>query len=115
MDSAVRCVAMAVYHEARGEPVRGQRAVADVVVNRARSGRWGRSPCSVVDAPYQFTNRWRWSAPSPGVAAWDRAIGIARDAVAGVTSVSSRLLNFRAASMGAASRSFVRVGNHVFW
>jgi len=115
IDSATRCVAMAVYHEARGEPVRGQRAVADVVVNRARSGRWGSGACSVVNAPRQFSNRWSWSAPVPGVASWDRAITIARDALSGVVGVSSRLMNFRAASMGAGSRSFLRLGNHVFW
>lgn len=115
LDSATRCVAMAVYHEARGEPMQGQRAVADVVVNRARSGRWGSGACSVVNAPHQFSNRWSWSNPVPGISSWDRAITIAHDALSGVVGVSSRLMNFRAASMGAGSRSFMRLGNHVFW
>lgn len=115
LDSSTKCVAMAIYHEARGEPIRGQRAVADVVMNRARSGRWGSNACSVVNAPSQFSNRWSWRSPVQGVAAWDRALEIARDAVSGAVGVSSRLMNFRAASMGAGSRSFMRLGNHVFW
>lgn len=115
MDATTKCVAMAVYHEARGESVRGQRAVADVVMNRARSGRWGPTACHVVDAPKQFSNRRSWKAPVAGIPSWDRAIAIAKEAASGVVSVSSRLMNFRAASMGAASKSYVRLGNHVFW
>jgi N-acetylmuramoyl-L-alanine amidase len=115
LDGDVRCVAQAVYHEARGESARGQRAVADVVMNRARSGRWGSGACAVVNAPRQFSNRWSWRAPQLGVAAWDQAISIARDAVAGAVGVSSRLMNFRAASMGAGGLGALRIGNHVFW
>lgn len=115
LDASTRCIAMAVYHEARGESVRGQRAVADVVVNRARSGKWGPTACHVVDARHQFSNRRSWSSPVAGVPSWDKAIEIARDAVSGVVGVSSRLMNFRAARMGAGSRNFVRLGNHVFW
>lgn len=115
LDGDVRCVAQAVYHEARGEPMRGQRAVADVVMNRARSGRWGKSACAVVNAPRQFSNRSSWRMPQIGLPDWDRAISIARDAVAGAVSVSSRLMNFRAAYMGAAGSSPVRIGGHVFW
>lgn len=115
MDGDVRCVAQAVYHEARGESVQGQRAVADVVMNRARSGKWGNDACAVVNAPKQFSNRWTWRAPQIGVAAWDRAVEIARDAVGGVVSVSSRLMNFRAASMGSGGLRSLRIGNHIFW
>jgi N-acetylmuramoyl-L-alanine amidase len=114
MDGDVKCVAQAVFHEARGESVQGQRAVADVVMNRARSGRWGGSACAVVNAPSQFSNRWSWRAPQIGVEAWDRAVSIARDAVAGAIGVSSRLMNFRAARLGGGVRA-LRIGNHVFW
>ena len=114
LDGDVKCVAQAVFHEARGESVQGQRAVADVVMNRARSGRWGGSACAVVNAPSQFSNRWSWRAPQIGVEAWDRAVSIARDAVAGAVGVSSRLMNFRAARLGGGVRA-LRIGNHVFW
>jgi hypothetical protein len=115
LDRDVRCLAQAVFHEARGEPLRGQRAVADVIMNRARSGRWGSGACAVVDAPSQFSNRWSWRTPQLGVDAWDRAIDIARDAVAGAVSVSGKLMNFRSAGMGAARSGAMRIGRHVFW
>lgn len=115
LDGDVRCVAQAVFHEARGESVQGQRAVADVVMNRARSGRWGGSACAVVNAPNQFSNRWSWRAPQIGVEQWDRAVSIARAAVSGAVSVSSHLMNFRAARMGGGGLRSLRIGNHVFW
>jgi len=114
-DRRVRCVAQAVYHEARGEPMKGQLAVADVVVNRARSGRWGSDVCDVVNAPYQFSGRNRWQTPRPGVPAWDRAINIAKASLAGETAVSSRIMNFRHARMGSPARNPMKIGNHLFW
>ena len=49
-----KCLAEAVYFEARGEAVRGQIAVAQVVVNRAFSGYYPTTVCGVV---YQNANR----------------------------------------------------------
>jgi spore germination cell wall hydrolase CwlJ-like protein len=51
---AERCLANAIYFEARSEPVRGQMAVAQVVVNRAFSGFYPEDICGVV---YQNANR----------------------------------------------------------
>lgn len=45
---AEKCLANAVYFEARGEPVRGQIAVAQVVMNRVFSGYYPDSVCGVV-------------------------------------------------------------------
>src|SRR5947209_15487414 len=39
------CLATAVYFEAKGEPLRGQKAVAEVILNRTRSGRFHASVC----------------------------------------------------------------------
>ena len=51
---AEKCIADAVYFEARGEPLRGQEAVAQVVMNRVFSGRYPNDVCGVV---YQNANR----------------------------------------------------------
>jgi Cell Wall Hydrolase len=48
------CLANAVYFEARGEPVRGQIAVAQVVMNRVFSGYYPNDVCGVV---YQNAHR----------------------------------------------------------
>ena len=42
------CLARNVYFESRGEPVAGQRAVAEVTMNRLASGRYPRTVCGVV-------------------------------------------------------------------
>jgi Cell Wall Hydrolase len=51
---AEKCLADAVYFEARGEPLRGQMAVAQVVMNRVFSGYYPNNVCGVV---YQNADR----------------------------------------------------------
>ena len=51
---AERCLANAVYWESRSEPVKGQEAVAQVVMNRVFSGFYPNDVCSVV---YQNAHR----------------------------------------------------------
>ena len=53
-DKAEKCLAQAVYFEARAEPVRGQQAVAQVVLNRVFSPYYHKDVCSVV---YQNAQR----------------------------------------------------------
>jgi spore germination cell wall hydrolase CwlJ-like protein len=51
---AEHCLALAIYHEARGETVRGQAAVAQVVMNRVFSRFYPGKVCAVV---YQNARR----------------------------------------------------------
>lgn len=44
-----RCLSEALYFEARGETVKGQFAVAEVILNRVESGRFPDSLCSVIN------------------------------------------------------------------
>jgi hypothetical protein len=43
-----RCLAEAIYFEARGESLAGQVAVAEVILNRVDDGRWPGTICGVV-------------------------------------------------------------------
>lgn len=54
MNKEQRCLAEAVYFEARSEPVAGQAAVAQVILNRVKSGLYPSSICGVV---YQNRHR----------------------------------------------------------
>lgn len=47
-DAELECLAENVYHEARGEPLEGQYAVAEVTMNRVRSRSFPKSVCEVV-------------------------------------------------------------------
>lgn len=60
----VRCLATAVYFESKGEPIEGQLAVAQVILNRVESGRFASSVCGVVRQPGQFTFAYR--SPASG-------------------------------------------------
>ena len=51
--SALLCLALTIYHESRGEPVSGQYAVAEVVVNRSQERNL--SICDVVYEKNQFS------------------------------------------------------------
>lgn len=51
----VKCVAEAVYHEARGTSETSQEAVAHVVVNRAESEEFPDDVCAVVEDGCQFS------------------------------------------------------------
>jgi spore germination cell wall hydrolase CwlJ-like protein len=53
-DKAEKCLAQAIYFEARNEPARGQQAVAQVVLNRVFSPHYPKDVCSVV---YQNAHR----------------------------------------------------------
>ena len=57
LDRERHCLAQAVYFEARSEPEEGQAAVAQVILNRVKSGLYPSSVCGVV-----FQNRQRYKA-----------------------------------------------------
>ena len=48
MTAEIMCLALAIYFEARSEPLEGQAAVAQVVLNRVESPRYPGSACEVV-------------------------------------------------------------------
>ncbi len=49
------CLAENVYYEAGIEPIEGKYAVAQVTLNRLKTGHWGSSVCAVVHAKAQFS------------------------------------------------------------
>ena len=82
--SEIDCLAQAVYYEARSEDVRGQVAVAEVVMNRVRDPRFPNTICDVVYQGHyratgcQFTFTCDGSLRHrPRGAAWDRARDVA--------------------------------------
>lgn len=87
------CLAQAIYYEARSESEDGQRAVAQVVINRVRHPAWPNSVCGVVyQGPLragggcQFTFTCDGSlAEAPRGPAWARARLLAAEALAGRT------------------------------
>ncbi|HEV2747234.1 MAG TPA: cell wall hydrolase [Allosphingosinicella sp.] len=79
-DGEQECLANAVYFEARSEPIEGQLAVAEVVLNRAASGRYPQGICEVVVQPRQFSfiEQGRFPAADRTSKAWRKAVAIAQ-------------------------------------
>lgn len=78
-DREMECLANAVYFEARSEPIEGQLAVAEVVMNRAASGRYPADLCSVITqkAQFSFIRRGRFPRANRDSEAWKKAVAIA--------------------------------------
>lgn len=95
VDSEQRCLAEAVYFEARSEPEEGQAAVAQVVLNRVMSGLYPTSVCGVVFQNQQRRNACQFSFACEGhglhvneAEAWNNAVRIAREVTEGSAYVS---------------------------
>ena len=84
----IECMAMNIYHEARGEPIAGQYAVAEVTLNRTHSREFPGSVCQVVyqkhwnpqrkEIVYAFSWIGQSTATNFNSAAWRQAREIAR-------------------------------------
>ncbi|WP_370190260.1 cell wall hydrolase [Qipengyuania sp.] len=92
LSEELQCLAGTVYFESRGEPLEGQLAVAQVVINRAEDSRWPSSYCGVVYQRAQFSFVKNGSMPRirTGSKAWKRAQAIARIAHRGLWDSSAQ-------------------------
>jgi spore germination cell wall hydrolase CwlJ-like protein len=122
LDEQTNCLAVAVYHEARGETLEGQLAVANVVINRARSGRYPPTWCEVVKQPWQFSfvRKGRFPPVDAGSRAWWNAQSIARIAASNAAAaVPSDCLwyhaDYVAPSWGRRLTRVEKIGAHIFY
>ena len=69
-DKQLTCMAQNVYYEAGSEPPEGKLAVAQVVMNRVESGRFGKDPCQVIYQKNVFYDKvvcqFSWYCENPG-------------------------------------------------
>lgn len=119
-DAQHECLAGAVYFEAKGEPLHGQLSVAEVILNRARSGRFPASACGVVKqrGQFSFIRGGRFPAIARTSLAWKRAVAIARIAAQDLAEgPAPKALFFHAkrVSPGWRLTRVAAVGNHIFY
>jgi len=115
-DAELDCLATAVWFESRGEALEGQLAVAQAVVNRAQSGRWGKGVCGVIKAPRQFN--FIAARVQRGTATFTTAMAVARIAMQGLWhDMAEGAHSFHAARLNPRWRltRVARVGNHIFY
>jgi N-acetylmuramoyl-L-alanine amidase len=118
----VTCMAQALYYEARGEGQNGQEAVAEVILQRVRSGGHPDTICGVVREPRQFSFLTDGSTLRQIDAdAWQSATQLAARIVRGelVTSFTRRALYYHQVDIQPAwATEMVRtvtIGNHIFY
>jgi spore germination cell wall hydrolase CwlJ-like protein len=127
------CLAQAIYHEARGESEVGQLAVANVIVNRARSGKFPSTLCGVIyqnaDKGYhrcQFTFACDGRDDAPGERrAWARSASLAQDVYAefatgdAVGAVPGSALYYHTTNVrpnwANTYSAVARIGSHIFY
>ncbi len=124
------CLARNVYFEARGEPVAGMHAVAEVTMNRRASRRY---PGSVCDVVYQknwdplrgrFVGAFSWTEfdvlPAPDGEAWERALEVANAVYyRRVSPTLQGALHFHASHIkpewAKEKKLVARIGRHLFY
>ncbi len=114
------CLATSVYFESKGEPLDGQLAVAQTIMNRTTSGRFADSVCGVVRQPGQFSFVRHGDMPTPPheSSAWKRAVAVATIAREGLwkqIAPAALFFHARRVSPGWGKIRVASLGNHIFF
>jgi hypothetical protein len=127
IEASLQCLTAAVYYEARSEGLEGQRAVAQVVLNRVRHPAFPKSVCGVVYQGSRRSTGCQFSFTCDGSLrhalepeAWRRARRVAGMALAGgVYGPVGLATHYHTVSIhpwwAAAMRPAVTVGSHIFY
>lgn len=115
------CMARTVFLEASNQTLRGQLAVAQVIVNRMKSATYPKSACAVVGQPGQFaTGEGETSADQAPSRPWETAVAIARIAQEkSVAQVVPGALFFHATYVSPGwsqtHERIAQIGDHIFY
>jgi spore germination cell wall hydrolase CwlJ-like protein len=124
-----RCLAEAVYFEARSEPIRGQIAVAQVVVNRLRNPAYPNTVCGVVYQNQHMRNACQFSFACDGIRdvitdrdAWSIAQAIANSELDGtaiyldeIGSATHYHANYVWPNWAPQMQRMAQIGVHIFY
>jgi len=126
-ENSFKCLAQAVYFEARSEPFEGQVAVAYVIMNRVKDKRYPDNICDVVFQNEQLRHRCQFSFACDGLSdnpyemtAWNMAQRVAggalknarSDVTAGSTHYHADYVSPRWAKY---LQPTIQVGSHIFY
>ncbi|SOB80467.1 Cell Wall Hydrolase [Sphingomonas guangdongensis] len=118
-DRDLRCLAAGVFFESKGEPLAGQLAVAQTIINRSKSGRFASSICAVLTQRGQFSFVRGGTVPSAeGRAGWTTAVAVAKVAMRDLwDGAAEQALYFhaRGRTPGWRAQKIAAIGNHIFY
>ena len=119
--TALMCLALNVYHEARDQSTAGQIAVTQVVINRVNDTRFPDSICKVVKQPGQFSWFWDKKSDKPyEEKAWQKSLMVARTVYDGKTiditdGATYYHANYVNPSWARKRTKTVRIDDHIFY
>jgi Cell Wall Hydrolase len=124
---AIHCLSLAVYYEANSETLRGQHAVAQVVLNRVRHPAWPHTVCGVVfqgserstGCQFTFTCDGALGRP-PSNKAWRLAQSVAYSALSGYVNPDVGLAthyhtDWVAPRWAPSLKKLTQIGTHIFY
>lgn len=116
----LECLATGIYFESKSEPLAGQLAVGEVIVNRAKSGRFPTTYCGVLTQRGQFSFVRRGSIPFVPRTnrQWHTAVAVAKIVAQKLkTSAAPNALFFHARYVSPKWRlkRVASIGNHIFY
>lgn len=116
----LHCLAMNIYHEARGESTHGKLAVAQVTLNRVEHKDYANTICKVVYQPGQFSWTVDKKLRKPHGPAWTASLSLARKVLESNVAIPGfRALNFHSIKITPAwaknSNRVAKIGNHIFY
>jgi len=127
----LRCLAENIYFEARGEPLRGQYAIAEVTMNRLAAPSFPKTICEVVHdtrwdrlrrrlvAHFSWT-RFALSSEPPSGRAWEQAMVVASSVYDRThIPVVPKALHYHATRVhpywADGKQPIAKIGNHIFY
>ena len=123
----LHCLAEALYFEARGEPIQGQRAVAEVIINRVKSNNYPDTICGVTRQGGYSSNWCQFSYYCDGITekihehhVYDRILKLSQTVLHGMldnsTSGATHYHNLNVNPKWAGNLTVTaRIGRHIFY
>lgn len=131
-EAAIMCLALNIYHEARGEPLVGRIAVAQVVRNRVESPQFPDTVCGVVKqgkyangVPVRHQCQFSWwcdgkSDKATDSTEWAKSLNIAESVILGhIPDITEGALYYHATSVqpywAEHYSQIAQIDNHIFY
>ena len=126
----ITCLAENIYYEARGEPLVGQYAVAEVTLNRVASRQFPKTICAVVHQKswdrlrQRYVGAFSWTEiedrRKPRGRAWQRALAAAtavydKEVASGVDGALFYHASYMEPSWAATKHQVAQIGTHIFY
>lgn len=124
MNEAILCLAIAVFREARGEPLKAQYMVAEVIDNRTKHPSFPSNYCDVIKQKNQFSfykSSKDLKPPKYELEAWEQSKQVAKNFSKNKTNYTKNAIFFNRSNLGVRYKVTTtngrpcKVGNHIFY